>query len=134
MKVPTKRETTDSCIFCALRESRNVVMRNELAFALYDTTPVTPFHALVLPYRHAQTYFDLIDTELAAANDLLRRMRSHILEADPSVQGFNVGANIGRVSGQSIFHCHIHLIPRRKGDIENPLGGVRAVIPGKMRY
>jgi len=123
-----------TCIFCALRDDARVVMRNELAFAVRDTTPVTPMHTLVLPFRHAATYFDLTDDELAAANALLRRLRSDLMEVDASVEGFNIGANVGVVSGQSIFHCHIHLIPRRKGDIDNPHGGVRAVIPDKMRY
>lgn len=127
-------EGADSCIFCALRDGPHVVMRNALMFALRDTTPVTPLHTLVLPYRHAPTYFDLTGAELAAANDLLRRLRADILETDPAVEGFNVGANIGVVSGQTIFHCHIHLIPRRKGDVPEPLGGVRGVIPGRMRY
>lgn len=123
-----------ACIFCALRDGPQVVMRNNLAFAVRDTTPVTALHTLVLPYRHAPTYFDLTDDELTAANKLLKHLRLDIMNADPSVEGFNVGANIGAVSGQSLFHCHIHLIPRRKGDIDNPLGGVRAVIPDKMRY
>lgn len=124
----------ENCIFCALRDGPNVVLRNELAFALRDATPVTPLHTLVLPSRHAPTYFDLTDAELAAVNDLLRRLRSDIVEADPSVEGFNIGANVGAVSGQTIFHCHIHLIPRRKGDMHDPRGGVRGVIPDKMRY
>jgi ATP adenylyltransferase len=110
------------------------VLRNELAFALRDTTPVSDLHTLVLPFRHAPTYFDLTPEELAAANDLLRRLGAQISQADPSVEGFNIGANVGLVSGQTIFHCHIHLIPRRRGDVENPLGGVRGVIPDKMRY
>ncbi|CAM5459393.1 hypothetical protein AFEL58S_02948 [Afipia felis] len=122
------------CIFCTLRDGPHVVMRNALAFAVYDTTPVTSLHSLVLPYRHAATYFDLTESELAAANDLLRRLRLHILQEDPTVEGFNVGANVGVVSGQTIFHCHIHLIPRRRGDVPDPLGGVRAVIPEKRRY
>jgi diadenosine tetraphosphate (Ap4A) HIT family hydrolase len=122
------------CIFCALRDGSHVVIRNALAFAVYDTTPVTHLHSLVLPYRHAATYFDLTEPELAAANDLLRRLRSRILQDDPTVEGFNVGANVGAVSGQTIFHCHIHLIPRRSGDVPDPLGGVRAVIPEKRRY
>lgn len=125
---------TPKCVFCALRDGPRVVLRNRLSFAVLDTTPVTPLHTLVLPYRHAATYFDLTDGELAAANDLLRRLRQDILSADPSVEGFNVGANAGLVAGQTIFHCHIHLIPRRKGDVKDPLGGVRAVIPERMRY
>jgi len=123
------------CVFCALRdEPTAIIMRNELVFAVRDTTPVTSLHTLVLPYRHAATYFDLTESELAAANELLRHLRLEIMKADPSVKGFNVGANIGLVSGQTIFHCHIHLIPRREGDVPDPLGGVRAVIPDKMRY
>ncbi|MBU6463485.1 MAG: HIT family protein [Proteobacteria bacterium] len=122
------------CVFSALRDGPLVISRNELAFSVRDTTPVTAMHALVLPYRHAETYFDLSESELAAANDLLRHLRSDIEGADPSVKGFNIGANIGIVSGQTIFHCHIHLIPRREGDVPDPLGGVRAVIPEKTRY
>jgi diadenosine tetraphosphate (Ap4A) HIT family hydrolase len=99
-----------------------------------DTTPVTRLHSLVLPYRHVPTYFTLDDEELAASNELLRHLRSEIVKIDPSVEGFNIGANVGAVSGQTIFHCHIHLIPRRRGDVPDPRGGVRAVIPEKMRY
>ncbi len=110
------------------------MLHNELAFALRDTTPVSDLHMLVLPFRHAPTYFDLTPEELMAANDLLWRLRAQICQADPSVEGFNIGANVGFVSGQTIFHCHIHLIPRRRGDVDNPLGGVRGVIPDKMRY
>lgn len=132
-EAPTNADA-QGCVFCALRDGPRVVMRNRLSFAVRDTTPVTPLHTLVLPYRHAPTYFDLTDDEIAAANDLLRRLRLDILSTDPSVEGFNVGANIGVISGQTIFHCHIHLIPRRKGDVKDPLGGVRAVIPERMRY
>ena len=127
-------DTLASCVFCALRTSNLVVTRNELAFALRDKTPVTDLHTLVLPFRHAPTYFDLRPDELVAVNDLMWRLRDQILAADPSVAGFNVGANIGLASGQTIFHCHIHLIPRRAGDVDNPLGGVRGVIPSRMRY
>lgn len=134
MPPTTMNEATPTCIFCAFRNDPRVVRRNRLSFAVRDTTPVTPFHTLVLSYRHAPTYFDLTDDELAAANDLLRRLRRDILSADPSVEGFSVGANVGTASGQMIFHCHIHLIPRRNGDVADPLGGVRAVIPEKMRY
>jgi len=96
--------------------------------------PVSVLHSLVLPFRHAPIYFDLTANEVAAANDLLWRLRAQILATDTSVEGFNIGANVGLASGQTIFHCHIHLIPRRQGDVENPLGGVRGVNPNKMRY
>jgi ATP adenylyltransferase len=133
-KTPEVPDTHEPCVFCALRTSSRIVIRNELAFALRDTTPVTDLHTLVLPIRHAPTYFDLRPDELVAVNDLLWRLRDQILAADPSVEGFNIGANIGLVSGQTIFHCHVHLIPRRAGDVDNPLGGVRGVIPSRMRY
>jgi diadenosine tetraphosphate (Ap4A) HIT family hydrolase len=131
---PAANAAPDGCVFCASRDGPRVVARNELSFAVRDTTPVTALHTLVLPPRHTPTYFDLTAEECASANDLLRDLRDEIVKTDPSVEGFNIGANVGAVSGQSIFHCHIHLIPRRKGDIDNPLGGVRAVIPDKMRY
>lgn len=127
-------QSDQACVFCALRSSDRIVLRNDLAFALRDTTPVSYLHSLVLPFRHAPTHFDLTMTEIEAANDLLWRLRAQILATDSSVGGFNIGANAGLSSGQTIFHCHIHLIPRRGGDVENPLGGVRGVIPNKMRY
>jgi diadenosine tetraphosphate (Ap4A) HIT family hydrolase len=122
------------CIFCALRNSDRIALRNDLVFAIRDVNPVTSLHSLVLPWRHAPTYFDLTPDEIAAANDLLRRLRTEITDQDPAVEGFNIGANVGLVSGQTIFHCHIHLIPRRRGDVDDPLGGVRGVIPAKQRY
>ena len=122
------------CVFCSLRSSEKVLVRNELAFAVRDASPVTALHSLVLPFRHAPTYFDLTPEEVIAANDLLWRLQIAITEEDSSVGGFNIGANVGVVSGQTIWHCHIHLIPRRQGDVANPLGGIRAVIPDKMRY
>jgi diadenosine tetraphosphate (Ap4A) HIT family hydrolase len=128
------RTPENPCVFCNLRYSQLVVMRNDFAFALRDASPVTPLHTLVLPFRHTPTYFDLTDQEIAAANDLLRRLRAEILAADLAVQGFNIGANVGTVSGQTIFHCHIHIIPRRAADLDDPRGGVRGVIPDRMRY
>ena len=116
-------------VFCDLRDSPVVVMRNDLAFAPRDASPVTPLHTLILPLRHTPTYFDLTDQEIAAANDLLRRLRAAILAADSAVQGFNIGANVDAVSGETIFHCHIHLIPRRAGDLHDPRGGVRGSSP-----
>ena len=128
------RRAEDACVFCALRTSDRVVLRNELAFAIRDVNPVTALHSLVLPFRHAPTYFDLTADEVAAADDLLRRLRAEIVRQDSAVVGFNIGANVGLASGQTIFHCHIHLIPRRRGDVEDPLGGVRGVIPARQRY
>lgn len=123
----------NECIFCSPEEER-VFLRNDLAFALWDSFPVTKLHALIVPRRHTEDYFSLTAAELLACDDLLRRARDFVLSSDPSIAGFNLGANVGRVAGQTIFHCHIHLIPRRTGDVENPRGGVRHLIPGKGTY
>ena len=85
-------------------------------------------------FCHVEDYFDLAKDELLACNILLKYIRDDILKDDPSVEGFNIGVNSGAVAGQSVFHCHIHLIPRRPGDVDNPRGGVRGVIPSKKIY
>ena len=123
----------DECLFCIPQEGR-VFLENDLAFALWDAFPVTELHTLIVPRRHAQDYFALVPEELLACDDLLRKARELVQSTDSSVEGFNVGANVGDVAGQTIFHCHIHLIPRRSGDVENPRGGVRHLIPGKGAY
>jgi len=121
------------CIFCDPGD-RGIIDHNELAFALYDGHPVTPLHALVVPRRHAPTYFDLHDPERRAINAILDRVRESLLAADQAIEGFNVGMNCGATAGQTIMHCHVHLIPRRRGDVDQPRGGIRAVIPGKAAY
>ncbi|MFA0889093.1 MAG: HIT family protein [Synergistales bacterium] len=126
-----KRE--NGCLFCSVGEER-LIAGNDLAFAVRDGFPVTELHSLVIPRRHVSDYFDLSKEELLACNELLRIVKEEILAKDPSVKGFNVGVNSGLVAGQSVFHCHIHLIPRREGDVPNPRGGIRHVIPGKGAY
>lgn len=121
------------CLFCEIPKDR-VIAENELAYAIRDGFPVTDFHTLIIPKRHIASYFELGRPELNACNSLLEQAKEEIEERDSSVTGFNVGVNIGEDSGQTIFHCHIHLIPRRKGDIENPRGGVRGVIPKRQNY
>lgn len=111
-----------------------VILENQLAYAIRDGFPVTDLHTLVIPKRHTATYFDLTSQELLACDELLRSLREQILAQDPLVQGFNIGLNAGAAAGQTIFHCHFHLIPRRVGDVENPRGGVRHLIPGKGYY
>jgi diadenosine tetraphosphate (Ap4A) HIT family hydrolase len=122
-----------SCLFCSIPQER-IVAENGLAYAIHDGFPVTPRHTLVIPRRHVADFFGLYQEELVACNALLYEMRTIILRSDKSVEGFNVGMNCGTVAGQTIFHCHLHLIPRRKGDVENPRGGIRHVIPGKGFY
>ncbi|MDQ5819341.1 MAG: HIT family protein [Actinomycetota bacterium] len=112
----------------------SVVKENELAYAVRDAFPVTPLHTLVIPKRHVRSYFELGHSELNACHRLLEQEQETIMRQDASVQGFNVGIDDGEVAGQTIFHCHIHLMPRRRGDVEHPTGGVRNVFPGKGAY
>tara|TARA_E500000331_G_C17083475_1_gene637954 strand:- start:172 stop:570 length:399 start_codon:yes stop_codon:yes gene_type:complete len=127
------RDPNNPCLFCNIKESGNIY-ENDLAYASYDSYPVSEGHCLIIPRRHIKDYFDLSNEELVACNDIIKVMKNKILNKDQKVKGFNIGINIGKVSGQSIFHCHIHLIPRRDGDVENPQGGVRSVIPMKQHY
>ncbi len=127
----TDRHT--ECLFCAIPAAR-VIKENALAYAVYDGYPVTKHHALIIPKRHVPSYFDLSRPEINACNLLLEEVRDMVDQADAAVAGYNIGINDGEAAGQSIFHCHIHLIPRRKGDVDNPRGGVRHVIAGKGYY
>lgn len=121
------------CVFCTIPDER-IIEQNDLAYAIYDGFPVTKYHTLVIPKRHAKTYFDLTKEEIDACHNLLVKIRSRIENSDSFVNGFNIGINNGESAGQTVFHCHIHFIPRRVGDMGNPRGGVRGVIPNKQRY
>ncbi len=127
------KDPNNPCLFCNTKES-GFATQNELAYASYDTYPVSKYHCLIIPKRHIKDFFELTDEELVACNDLIRKVKDEVIKKDPNIDGFNLGTNIGRVSGQSILHCHFHLIPRRSGDVENPQGGVRSVIPNKQHY
>ena len=124
------------CLFCDFQsgEEREIVAENELCYAIRDGMPVTDLHTLIIPKRHIADYFELHQPEINAIHSLLDEMRKKIVDFDSSVTAFNVGINSGKDAGQTIFHCHIHLIPRRKGDMDNPRGGVRGVIPDKRIY
>jgi ATP adenylyltransferase len=121
------------CIFCELPLDR-VIASNALAFATRDDYPVTRLHTLVIPKRHAVSFFDLFEPERRAINQLLDGLRVETMKTDPSVSGFNIGMNVGDTGGQTVGHAHVHLIPRRQGDVQDPRGGVRGVIPGKALY
>jgi len=126
-------EEDDSCPFCSFKNS-DIIDSEELAVTVKDKHPVTPLHSLIIPKRHISSYFDLGEAEVNACNLLLERQKDIILKKDSSVTGFNIGINDGDTAGQTVMHCHIHLIPRREGDVENPQGGVRGVIPSKQHY
>ena len=127
------RNPNDPCLFCNNKES-GLADENTLAYASYDTYPVSKLHCLIIPKRHVKDYFELTNDEVIACNELIKRIKKEILLKDALVKGFNIGTNIGKAAGQSVLHCHIHLIPRREGDVENPQGGVRSVIPLKQYY
>ena len=121
------------CPFCEIPLSR-VLVENELAYAIRDGYPVTDLHTLVIPKRHVRDYFGLTRPELNACHRLIDGLKADIERKDSEVAGFNIGMNAGEAAGQTVFHCHIHLIPRRSGDVASPRGGVRHLIPGKGDY
>ena len=127
------KDPNNPCLFCNINES-GFAHNNNLAYASYDSYPVSKHHCLIIPKRHIKDYFDLSKDELIACDEIIKTVKEEILNKDQTVKGFNLGTNVGKVSGQSILHCHFHLIPRREGDVENPQGGVRSVIPYKQHY
>ena len=127
------KDSNNPCIFCKIKKEE-LRFENELAYSSSDSYPVSKFHSLIVPKRHVQNYFDLNQAEIQACNELIFKAKDQILKEDSTVKGFNIGTNVGKEAGQSIMHCHIHLIPRREGDVENPQGGVRSVIPLKQHY
>ncbi|MCR9219115.1 MAG: HIT domain-containing protein [Alphaproteobacteria bacterium] len=126
-------KTETECVFCSLDTSR-VVAEDELCVGILDGYPVTEGHVLVIPKRHVQDYFGLVQPELNSINRMLSQQRARLVDEDPSITGFNIGMNCGASAGQTVNHCHVHLIPRRDGDAESPRGGVRGVIPSKQSY
>ena len=127
------KDPNNPCLFCNIKQS-GLADENKLAYASYDNYPVTDKHCLIIPKRHIKNYFELTEEEILACNELIQKIKKNIENSDPNVKGFNIGTNSGKVAGQSIMHCHIHLIPRRKGDVDRPQGGVRSVIPLKQHY
>lgn len=121
------------CLFCSLGDDR-IIAENELCIAIRDAFPVTALHTLIIPKRHVADYFDLYQPELNALQALIRSLKAEISNADLEVSGFNVGVNAGKSAGQTVHHVHVHLIPRREGDMADPRGGVRGVIPERQAY
>ncbi len=126
-------DPNNPCLFCNSKKA-SVAHENDLAYASYDTYPVSQNHCLIIPKRHVIDYFELTNEELIACNDLIKIIKQQVINKDESIRAFNIGTNAGKIAGQSIMHCHIHLIPRRKGDVDNPQGGVRSVIPKNQHY
>ncbi|MBN1357108.1 HIT family protein [bacterium] len=123
---------TRTCPFCDV-QSGEILFKNELAMVLIDQYPVARGHLLVVPKRHFGSYFDAIEAEIAAIHRLILKSREY-LENRFNPKGYNIGVNVGRIAGQSIFHMHVHVIPRYEGDHPHPRGGVRNIIPRMGDY
>jgi diadenosine tetraphosphate (Ap4A) HIT family hydrolase len=122
------------CRFCPAKIKNLVVAELDSVWAVHDRYPVSVGHHLVIPKRHMPDWFSMTEKERRDAEALLLILKSRISAADRTVTGFSIGMNCGASAGQTVFHAHIHLIPRRDGDTPHPRGGVRGVIPDKMSY
>lgn len=120
------------CLFC--NKQKKLVSENDLAYSIRDNFAVTQYHSLIIPKRHCKDYFELVQAEINALNQLMFSEKNKLSTLDKTITGFNIGVNCGEDAGQTIFHCHLHLIPRRKGDDQSPRGGVRKVVDGKGYY
>lgn len=118
------------CIFCKMKD---YILENELAYAIYDKYPVGKGHMLFIPKRHVKDFFDITKEEREAIFELIDEGKK-LLDKKYSPDSYNVGINCGEHAGQTIMHVHVHLIPRYIGDMKDPTGGVRGVIPEKMKY
>lgn len=121
------------CAFCEV-DKNLIINSSDLFYVIRDTYPVTYLHTLIISKRHVETYFNLNDEELSELPSVIKAERQSLIEIDKSIKAFNIGMNSGAEAGQTIFHFHVHLIPRRTGDVKDPRGGVRGVIPDKQNY
>lgn len=128
--VPVQEE---ECRFCLTKSSRRIMIEGRYGFAAWDRHPASEGHFLVIPYRHFASYFDINDEEREELWSLVTQGRE-MCEEKYHPDGYNIGINVGVAAGQSIHHLHIHVIPRYKGDVEDPKGGVRGVIPQNKLY
>ena len=127
-------ENGKKCIFCQ-KQKETVLIQNDLSYSIFDSHPVTEGHTLVIPKRHVEIISELSLMETESLFLLIKeRIRNVETNPDTDILGWNVGINQGEAAGQTIAHLHIHLIPRRKDDTDNPRGGVRGVIPDKQDY
>lgn len=118
--------------FLAVPQERRIA-ESDLVFAIYDGYPVSPGHVLIVPFRCIATWFEATDQEWVAALELVSRVKA-LLDTELHPDGYNVGFNAGEAAGQTVFHAHIHVIPRYMGDVENPAGGVRHAVLGRGYY
>ena len=136
MTTKTNPKFDPDCKFCYPNIKSRIIKGTDrgTVFAIRDGYPVTEGHTLVIPKRHVAEYFDLSDDERRDADSLMKHLKLKMTKEDPKITGYNIGVNSGESAGQTIFHVHYHLIPRRDGDTADPRGGVRGVISGKRGY
>jgi diadenosine tetraphosphate (Ap4A) HIT family hydrolase len=120
------------CPFCN-PPAEDIVARNDLCYALWDRYPVSRGHLLIIPFRHTPDFFSLTIEERLALLTLID-VGKGIIEEKLRPDGYNIGLNVGEAAGQTVMHCHCHLIPRYAGDVRNPRGGIRRAVPGKREY
>jgi len=121
------------CIFCNKISKNNILFEDSKRIAFFDEHPVSKWHTLLIPKEHFETYFDLPDSYIKTMDLAIKDVKT-ILDENFHPDGYNIGFNCGKAAGQSIMHFHIHIIPRYKGDVKNPRGGIRGVIPNKQNY
>ena len=124
------------CVFCDIRKNNdgNILFSSGSLFAIPDGFPASPGHILIVSKEHREDLFGLSEVEMSELYSMIRRAREHIESAGPPPDGYNVGMNCGAAAGQTIMHFHCHVIPRYRGDVDDPRGGVRHCIPHKGSY
>lgn len=126
-------DLNDPCIFCNPKEEE-ILAENTLALLIKDNSPVSEGHCLIIPRRHIKTQFELTPEENQAVFELIIKAKEIILKKGHKPDGYNIGSNNNLAAGQSVFHLHVHVIPRYTGDVEQPKGGIRQVIPKNAMY
>jgi diadenosine tetraphosphate (Ap4A) HIT family hydrolase len=121
-----------NCPFCNTQPLK-ILLENAKAIAFSDKYPVQRGHLLIVPKRHVATYFDATDEEIMAIHELMKKGKE-LLDREYSPDGYNIGVNVGEYGGQTVMHLHVHLIPRYKGDMDDPRGGIRKAIPNLVPY
>ena len=125
--------TESKCPFCSLSADVDIVCETQTCVVFYDKYPVSPGHTLIIPKRHVSSYFDLSPQERQDMDTMLQSVK-RMLDKRYHPDGYNIGINVNEAAGQTVFHVHMHLIPRYHGDVPNPKGGVRGVIPDRQKY
>lgn len=128
-----KTNMEKNCPFCLENLNSDILLENNSAYVIFDKFPVSKGHVLVVPKIHTSNFFDISQQHQEDLLALVNQAKKH-LDCLYKPDGYNVGINVNEVAGQTVWHVHVHLIPRYKGDVEQPRGGVRGVIPGKQNY